>query len=280
MPEPVKTEPTPNPEAARDAALAEGIAKGLAKELGPILSRPASEPRQEGAPLPPPPPLPKEPSYDDIMDAIEAGDKRKAADLMSQRDRAREARLDREVIAPLREQGTAAISSMARESGTALLSKLPAKFHAEVKQLIKDSIESKGAMATVDHWRKAIAMVYGEHADEIEAEKKEVWLRQSREKPEGLEPGQGGNGDNEEHESETLAEEFGKWAPFKRKLDAKRGAWSSEQEVQALNRGIKGAQLRDANGKIVRDYKEGDFLKERRETQRYAEENPHLGLDE
>ena len=176
----------------------------------------------------------------------------------------------------------AAINAMARESGQQLLTKLPAKFHAEVKQLIKDNVESKGNIATVDHWRKAVAMVYGEHADEIEVEKRETWLRQSREKPEGIEPGQGGKGDDEEHESSTIAEEFQapKFRDAWRDKARAKGGLNEDVEVRALNMGIKTGRLLGENGKPVREYGVKEFLKERREMQRYADENPSLGLDE
>jgi hypothetical protein len=66
---------------------------------------------------------------------------------------------------------------------------------------------------------------------------------------------------------------------FEQKREAK-GGWTAEAEVQALNRGIKAGRLLDDKGKPVRDYDEKTYLRERREMQRYAKENPHLGLDE
>lgn len=187
----IKDSATPEPKAATpvidEAKLAAGIAEGLKATLSEMGRREDAPPVRASAPS-----LPaiEDVTEESIFEAMEQGDRAKAASLMRKARSADRQRIERESLSPILSNGVAALSSMARE----LANNLP--YYQKYKKEIDGEIDrwqaqNPGAAPSVEHFKAARDIVVGRHAAEIEHEAREAGIRQAREPEPELIPSHG-----------------------------------------------------------------------------------------
>lgn len=171
------------------------------------------------------------PAEEEIIAAIENGNKAEAARLMRLRDAAKEQAFDRKLGA-LSSQGGAAIGALARKAAE----DLPhfKQFKKEISEKM-DAFQAAnpGVVPTYDHWKSARDIVVGEHMDEVLAADREETLRKAREPDPDLTPDNARltGGGKQEEEPKSLAELLpGDWKnEFKPKSRAVGGRTDDEE---------------------------------------------------
>lgn len=198
-------------------------------------------------------------SDEDIESAVRDG--RPIAPLLRRRQAAERARIERELVAPLRAQGAAAIGSVARLAADKLEHYV--RFKKEIDSLVEDYTKQSGMVATPEMYERAHEIVTGRHFKELVAEDREAQIRRAQEDAnKGLEP-TGGRNEPAPKEAANLRELLG------------------GNDFELLNRKQRASRKND--DEILRDmgYRGGfkDFVTERKELEALDEELPSLGLD-
>lgn len=284
-------EEIPNPEVKAEAPvinedkLAASIAKGVAESIKAARAQDAPTQAPVTAAISPaaPAPLPQMVSDDEIDAAIEAGDKAKVRELRQRQRLAQDAHRRRELETTLA-PGLAAINQLSESEVKA--DPYFKKYEKEVRQLISEV--PNGQIVTAQMWREALNMVKGRHADEIAEEKYEERVRQQREAAAAPAPaGRAPLAAPEEKELETLTEAFG--AGFKARFAEKQrtvGGRSEDAEVAEFDKWFRAKMPQDHVNvddkgrptKFKRIETVKDYIKEAREIEAIAAEDPSLGL--
>lgn len=230
-------------EDAREAKLAAAIANGMKASFSEAI-KPLVDEINAGRVQPPnhlptsSEPAIEEVSEEAILEAIEAGDRAKAAGLMRQQRRADAQKRERE-LAQIRGQGGAAFGSVAKMAAE----KLP-YYTGKFKKLIDAKIDdfraaNPGALILPEHYKTAHDMIVGENWEEIRAADRESEIRQSREREaaQSLEPGEAGRvvGGAVKPEPVSLQEVLaGDWKAEFREKQRQVGGRSEEEELRRI----------------------------------------------
>lgn len=234
-------------EEAREAKLANAIANGLKAALPDAIKPLVDEVNASGrvranvaAPV-------AEDAIEDvpeeaILEAIDLGDRAKAAGLMRKQRAADAKRRERE-LAQLTRQGGAAFGSVARIAAE----KLP-YYNGKFKKLIDERIENFRAnnpnvLILPEHYKYAHDSIVGENWEEIRAADREAEIRQARDREAAgsLEPGEAGRnaGAAETHEPASLHEVLGgDWKREFREKSRQVGGRTDDEELRKF--GFKG----------------------------------------
>lgn len=268
MPDPeVKVTPSadPQPDLAETVskAVAASITAALPAAMKPLVDQISESGRIVRQPFAV---VPDEVDESDIFDAMESGDKQKASQLLRRARAADRARLEREVVGPLREQGTQALSAVAKVGADQLPNYK--RFQKEIdEEIAKFRQANPGAVVLPDHYRVAHDMVSGRHVAELVQEAQEKAIRQAAEREAGgaLEPAERARLEKEPHEPESLQEALvGNWKQEFAVKQRSVGRRSDDDEVFRL--GMRGGVK--------------EFLKVRKEMQTIEEETAGtFGLD-
>jgi hypothetical protein len=254
-------------EERKAAEMADRIARGLSTGLKPVMEEIAANARVENRQAQPPPTsaviadVPEE----EILEAITAGDSKKAAMLRRQQRMYDRQQTERE-MGTLRQNGTAAFASIARNSLTS--DPVYKKFSKEVDKIIDDFVaQNPNAVLTREHCEYARDLVAGRHLADFTNETREETLRKAREPEEALIPNGGTRGaaDHAEKEPERLSDVLvGDWKREFRSKASEVGGRSEEEELRKM--GYQGG------------FKE--FLGVRRNMEEVEDStNGHFGLD-
>lgn len=253
------------------------IAKGLSAE------RREREEAERAAP--PPPRISALPPIEDVSDeeieiAREAGDRAKVIALTRKQRLADQARYERSVDQRM-SVGVQTLSELAEQS----VSNDPffKKYEREVRQKIGEfRAANPNALAGPDIWKAALDLVVGTHRLDIQRESREEAIRQARDPaPAAAAPTGGRNIEAEPEEPTTLDEELG--TGFKKVFEIKqrsvRGR-THDEEVRLMDAVFREKMPIDPDTKKRRAPADtvADYLKERREMQKIAEEDPSFGL--
>jgi hypothetical protein len=280
--EEVKTEPkveTPPAAPAIDndklaAGIADGVIKGM-KALRETEQQPVVVDRPAAI---------VDVDPDEIEAAREAGDKEKVRNLTRQQRLADQQRYERSVEEQIG-QGRAAIGQLAEQA--VANDTYFKKYEGEVRKAMADFVrQNPKALVTPEHWKAALRLVKGDHADDIAREAVETSKRQARD--DSPAPGAPGGGRDiappDDREPTTLAEEFG--PAFQQRFKEKQravGTRSEDEEVRQFDRAFRAKMPNEigADGKATKRKPVetvAGYLAERREIQKIAEEDPSLGL--
>lgn len=289
MPDDVKPDSKPDTTPAPD--LADSIATALARELPKAF---------EAARAPEPAPAPRDDTIadvddDQIVDAIEKGDKVLASRLLKQQRAASEQRILRQTGGSFN-QGAAVLSEL---SETVLrddphFRTYEKEIRGEIKKL---QASNPGALLTPDIWRAARDLVVGRHADDIAAGAREAMIRRARDggitlTPDGnIKTGRDDAPHDPADDITELAEKGSRFEEFLRNKSRAHGGRSDDDEVRVMaakSDRLAGNYDEEASKRTGRavfrksTYPNGikDYWKEHEEMKRYAAEHPTLGLDE
>lgn len=276
----IETAPKEAAPSLNEDKLAIAISKGIGEQLKDVLAERSRPDRAAGPP--PPAALPPDVSDEDIDAAIDAGDKVRANDLRRKQRLAAQARLNREVD----ERYAPALAAINQLSEASVASD-PAfkRYEKEVRGLIAQV--PQGTALTAEHWRSALNMVKGQHADELAEERYEERVRQQREQSAAPAPTRAATSAPEEPEMNTLTEAFG--ASFKESFKKKAqavGGRSEDEEVRTFDKWFREKMPRDFSKldekgqptKFTKVETVKSFINEALEMQKLAEEDPSLGL--
>lgn len=262
MPEPEKT-----PQDLETERQTAAIAAGVSAAMKPVIEQLATRENSTPAPVVTQPQariVPDVGTIDaEIDDAIANG--RPVSKLLARRDEIARARLERDVIDPIRAQGGAAIGSMARQAAE----RLPRykTYKKEIDQMVADyQAANPAAVVTYEIYDQAHSIVSGRHVDDILNSDREEQIRQGREREAAaLLPTGGSSREELPGKDPTSLQEIlaGDW---KRDFRTKSRAVGNRTEEE---------ELRKAG------YKNGfpDFLKERRSMEALEDIEPSFGLD-
>lgn len=238
---------------------------------------------------------PPEVNDEDIIAAIEAGDRAKAATLLRQQRAASDARHEHR-LNNVMGQGASVLTELSEQAIANDTDAQP--YLKEIREEIsKFQASNPGILATPNHWRAARDMVLGRHVKDIRESTREALIRRARENNVNLTPdGTIATGrENETHdpadEITQLAEPGSRFDEFLRNKSRAHGGRSDDEEVRVMAAkadrlgGDYDEEASRTTGRPVfrrSKYPNGikDFWRERQEMKRYVEENPTLKLDE
>lgn len=262
MPEPEKT-----PQDLETERQAAAIAAGVSAAMKPVIEQLATRENSTPAPAVTQPQariVPDVGAIDaEIDDAIANG--RPVSKLLARRDEIARARLERDVIDPIRAQGGAAIGSMARQAAE----RLPRykTYKKEIDQMVADyQAANPAAVVTYEIYDQAHSIVSGRHVDDILSSDREEQIRQGREREAAaLLPTGGRVGDEPVEKEPTSLSELlsGDWKREFRSKSRETGNRTEDEELRKAG------------------YKNGfsDYLKERRAMEAIGDADPTFGLD-
>jgi hypothetical protein len=227
------------------AAITKGLAEALPNAIKPLvdqISETGRITRQVAEPAAPRPVI-DDVSEEDYLEAVEAGDKQKAAQLLRRLRAADRSRLEREVIDPIRQQGAAAFGSVAKIGAE----RLP--YYKRFKKEIDEAIDNfqranPGVVITPDHYEQAHRLIVGAHADELIKEAREEAIRQREEHEAGgaLDPTGTRIGEHEEDREPTSLQEVlvGDWKAELKRKQRELGSAPRSDEYELALAGFKG----------------------------------------
>lgn len=227
------------------AAISRGLAEALPNAIKPLvdqisetgrITRQASEPPPHREAI-------DNVSEEEYLDAVEAGDKLKAAQLLRRLRAADRSRLEREVIDPIRQQGAAAFGSVARLGAE----RLPhyKRFKKEIDEAIDNFQRANpGVVITPDHYEQAHRLVVGSHTDELMKEAREEAIRQREEREAGgaLDPEGTRIGEHDENREPTSLQEVlaGDWKSELKRKQRELGSAPRSDDYELALAGFKG----------------------------------------
>src|ERR1019366_3019059 len=205
--DPVSPEPDANNEkliAAVNAGVTAGLKTALPEALKPLVDEISGGRIQRTVEQPVRVAAIADVNEEEILEAIEANDKPKAARLMRQQRAADSQRREQE-IARITQVGGAAFGSVAKMAAD----RLP-HYKGKFKKIIDEQIEkfhaaNPGLMLTGEHYKAAHDLVVGENIDEILSGDREEVLRKAREPDPALIPDGGRGGSMEAPAKEATA---------------------------------------------------------------------------
>lgn len=217
--------------------MADRIARGLSVGLKPVMEDIAARSRVE-QPAPQVAPTSAsiaEVSEEEIFEAITAGDSKKASMLRRQQRAFDRQQVEREIGA-MRQNGTAAFASIARDSMAS--DPVYKKFSKEVDKIINDFVaQNPNVLLTKEHCEYARDLVAGRHLADFTNETREETLRKAREPEEPIIPNGGTRGaaDHAEKEPERLADVLsGTWDKDFRVKSRAVGGRSEDEELRKM----------------------------------------------
>jgi hypothetical protein len=222
------------------ATLAEQIASGIAKSLPEAIR--AAQPATREAPARQVLPAIDDPSDEDYVEAVSAGDKSKAADIRRRQRAADRERIRREELSPILTNGGAALASVAKQLAAQNLPHYK-RFKKEIDAKIEQfQAANPNVVVTFDHYDWAHKMIVGEHVDEMMKESREEAIRKANEPDPALVPGNERHLNDQPKEPTTLSEALaGDWkAEFGKKAKAVGGRGDDEEMRKAGFRDVKG----------------------------------------